>query len=146
MRFKIIFIFFMLYIGINAIVFYSATIFENSLGNKELANYMTIVSGVILMAFAFMSGIFTKRYGRKPILMLGEVVLIITLVLVGIVSLVSRHQVDEKNVSTGVTVLIISLIFIYDIAFSLSLGPLAWVYNADILNSEKALGFATALN
>lgn len=28
----------------------------------------------------------------------------------------------------------------------LTIGPLCWVYNADILNSEKSLGFATSIN
>lgn len=50
------------------------------------------------------------------------------------------------DVDTSVTVLTIALIFIYDIAFSFGLGPITWVYNADILSSEKSLGFATALN
>lgn len=43
-------------------------------------------------------------------------------------------------------ILIIGLIFTYEIVFSLTAGPLVWVYNADILNSEKALGVATATN
>mmetsp|Transcript_5252 Transcript_5252/g.480 ORF Transcript_5252/g.480 Transcript_5252/m.480 type:complete len:95 (-) Transcript_5252:153-437(-) len=42
--------------------------------------------------------------------------------------------------------LIIGLIFLYEIGFSMSSGPLVWVYNADILNNEKALGVATAIN
>lgn len=36
-----------------------------------MANIMTVVSGLILMAFAFASGVFSKRFGRKIILLWG---------------------------------------------------------------------------
>ncbi len=37
------------------------------------------------------------------------------------------------------------MIFLYEIFFSLSLGPFVWVYNADIL-PEKGLAIATFAN
>jgi len=107
---------------------------------------MTVISGVILMVFAFASGIFSSKFGRKSILIYGELSLIVILVATGVVSLLTKDQVAEKNVSTTVTILIVGLIFLFEVVFSLTLGPLTWVYNAEILNSEKALGFATSLN
>lgn len=74
----------------NAIIFYSTTIFENCFGDKQLANYMTVVSGFILMFFSFLSGFLTKRFGRKPIILTGEVILILTLIVSGIVSFISK--------------------------------------------------------
>lgn len=105
---------------------------------------MTVVSGLVLMVFAFASGVFSKRYGRKIILMCGAIALSVILVGAGVVSYITRN--DGDNLSDVMSVLIISLIFLFEIVFSLTLGPLTWVYNADILSSEKALGVATSIN
>lgn len=129
--------------GINAIVFYSSKIFEDSTGDKKVANYMTIVSGVLLMVFSFSASIFSKKYGRKTILALGNFGLMFFLIIVGICAIITR---DTEDISTAWAVVIIGLIFLYEIVFSLSLGPIVWIYNADFLNSEKALGFCTAVN
>lgn len=56
-----------------------------------MGNYMTIASGFVLMAFSFLSGVFIKKFGRKPIFLVGELVMIIILGCTGVASLLSRH-------------------------------------------------------
>lgn len=54
---------------------------------------MAVVSGFTLMASSFVSGCFTKKYGRRPILLIGEFILVIALVLVGTASFLTKDQV-----------------------------------------------------
>jgi MFS family permease len=101
---------------------------------------MTILSGFILMIFAFSSGPLIKKFGRKSILIVGTFLCALSEIILGVMSVINH---TEK--SMALTYLIIIMIFIYYIFFSLSLGPIVWIYNADIL-PEKGLGIATFFN
>ncbi|KRX03282.1 Major facilitator superfamily domain, general substrate transporter [Pseudocohnilembus persalinus] len=134
--------FFQQFCGINAIVFYSNSIFTKT-SSEETANIMTVVSGALLVAFSFGSSIFSSRFGRKPILTYGYAFLMLCLIGAGIVSYLTK---DNETYTAFQSFLSIFFVFCYEIGFSLTSGPLTWVYNADIINSEKALGVATMVN
>lgn len=104
---------------------------------------MTVVSGALLVAFSFGSSIFSSRFGRKPILTYGYAFLMLCLIGAGIVSYITK---DNETYTAFQSFLSIFFVFCYEIGFSLTSGPLTWVYNADIINSEKALGVATMVN
>jgi len=42
--------------------------------------------------------------------------------------------------------LLIACIFLYNFIFSFSIGPLSWVYSAEINSNENAVGLATCVN
>ncbi|KRW98638.1 Major facilitator superfamily domain, general substrate transporter [Pseudocohnilembus persalinus] len=152
--------------GINAIVFYSSKIFLEATGNKILANYMTVFSGLILIVFTFNASFFTKKYGRKTIFQFGHFFLMFLLLLISISLSFSQKQQNnsqqqnqlqdiqqeqqseqnEEEPAKNLQFFIIFLIYLHLMTFSLSIGPVTWIYNADFLNSEKALGFCTAVN
>lgn len=52
---------------------------------------MTVASGLVLMMFAFISGAFIKKFGRRPIFLMGELVMALVLLGTGVASLLSRH-------------------------------------------------------
>ncbi|KRX00496.1 Major facilitator superfamily domain, general substrate transporter [Pseudocohnilembus persalinus] len=135
--------FFYQFAGINAIIFYSSQIFDDSTGDKVFSNYMTVVSGAILVVFAFLSAFVSKNYGNKSILVLGNLGLFICLLAVGICSTITRNYDD---ISTAWTIIIIGIVFIYEIIFSLSIGTITWSYNAEIQSSDKGLGLASMIN
>lgn len=51
-----------------------------------MANLMTIISGIILMVFSFLASFTSKKYGRKTILMYGNIGLLVFLLATGICS------------------------------------------------------------
>lgn len=59
----------------------------------------------------------------------------LSLIIVGILSFVA----DKTDGGLVLGWIIIGFIFVFEIVFSLSIGPVAWVYNADILSSKVQL-------
>lgn len=55
----------------------------------------------------------------------------ITLVIIALLS-----RISSSHYSPFLGWLSILTIFVFEIIFSLSIGPVAWVYNADILSSK----------
>jgi hypothetical protein len=117
------------------VVAYSGSIFNKVTGGKDgdklttMAFILTVISGFVLMLSAFMGGAVTKLAGRKTLLMLGEVVCIATLVLLGIMSAIYESSGNHDYLSVP----IILCIFAYELSFGTTLGPIVWVYNAEIL-------------
>lgn len=90
---------------------------------------MTVVSGAILMVFAFLSALVSKNYGNRPLLIKGYLLLFICLFSVAICSTITRNYDD---ISTTWAVIIMCIIFLYEIIFSLTIGTITWSYNAEI--------------
>lgn len=76
------------------------------------------------------------KCGRKPLLIIGEIGMIISLLLVGLF-------VGPLNLNLAIIHLICILSFI--IFFEISLGPIVWVYCSEILYT-KAMSVSTAAN
>ncbi len=104
---------------------------------------MTLLSGVILAICSVISGYLTNKYGRRTILLIGDGFCCLFLLLIGILCYV--YTLNEKEDFFFLTVLIILMIFLYEISFNISLGPVTWTYNADILN-ENGIAIATFSN
>lgn len=88
-----------------------------------------------------MGGFFINKMGRKIILIGGDIVCGISL---GLLALFSKMHENNKD-NSSYSLLIVILIFLYSSAFGMSLGPVVWIYNAEIL-SEAGISFATAVN
>ncbi|KAL4470073.1 hypothetical protein ABPG72_008732 [Tetrahymena utriculariae] len=117
--------------GINIIIFYSNDIFQK-MGSGESAKVYTLILGLLQTVFTLISTKYIERYGRKLMLLLGEVLIIVGLVVITI----SSHQ--------NLGLLSLFAILMHLLGFSISFGPVVWVYIVEIL--EEKYVFFMSLN
>lgn len=126
--------------GINAVVTYSTTLYDKTLNDSIMAKYFTIVNSVILLTAAFISGRISDKLGRRTILMWGNATCTVLLFLMGILILI-----NDSSPSNILGFASIITTFLYLFAFSLSLGPLIWVYQPEIL-PDKGISLSVISN
>ncbi|EDV36329.1 uncharacterized protein Dana_GF12909 [Drosophila ananassae] len=117
--------------GINAIMFYSTSIFEAA-GSTLEPRFATIVIGVV-QVFATITAIFLiEKVGRK-------ILLLVSAVMMGLSTLTMAlyfGMLMDKDV--GWVALVALCVFI--IGFSLGFGPIPWLINAELFSEDaKAL-------
>ncbi|TKT87491.1 sugar porter family MFS transporter [Dyadobacter frigoris] len=122
--------------GINAIIYYSPRIFEmTGLGTKS-AFLSSAGIGFVNFAFTLLAINFIDRFGRRTLMLIGSVGLIITL------SMVARAFFIQDF--TGVPI----FLFVYIAFFAFSQGAVIWVFISEIFPNEvrangQALGSFT---
>ena len=120
--------------GINAVIFYSNEIFmKEDNGSDSQAKIFTTIVGVVLIITAYLSGKFIEKFGRKTILITGELVCSIMLFFLMLSGYLNYDEPTKY------------LILIFIFSFGASLGPVVWVYIPEIL-PEKGMGIATMAN
>lgn len=103
--------------GINAVLYYGADIFEKALGfGKDDVLLQQILLAFINLIFTFIAMLSVDKFGRKPLIYIGSVGMIIGFGLLGI---------TLQQQSVGVISLIGVLLFIA--SFAMSMGPVVWV-------------------
>ncbi|KAL9541859.1 hypothetical protein PS6_010092 [Mucor atramentarius] len=123
-------------IGMNAVMYYSTTIF-NMAFDAEMSKYMAIVTTVVNFASTILSLILIDRMGRRPLLMIAEIGACIfsVLLIIGYVY--------------NVGALLIVSVFGYVIAFAIGVGPIPWMMTSELtpVYASSAVGaIATAVN
>ena len=117
--------------GINCVIYYSTIIFQKAgFSNPSVA---TVVCGLVNMLTTLIAIFFCDKWGRKPIIYLGLILMFITLVLLGTEFI--RLEGGTPIHSLGQTVILGSCL-VYLLAFGFSLGPLIWVICAEIFPLE----------
>lgn len=124
--------------GINAIIYYAPRIFEMTGLGKSSALLSSTGIGVINLVFTMISMNLIDRYGRRTLMKIGSVGLIVTL------GLVARAFYVEDF--SGMTVPL--LLFGYIAFFGFSQGAVIWVFISEIFPNEvrssgQALGSFT---
>lgn len=117
--------------GINAIIYYAPRIFEMAGLGRNSSLFSTVGIGVVNFLFTLIALNFIDRIGRKTLMMIGSVGLIVTL------GLVSRsfylHDLSGWNVT-------VYLLF-YIAFFAFSQGAVIWVFISEIFpNAVRAKG------
>lgn len=103
--------------GINAVLYYGSDIFEKALGfGKEDVLEQQILLAFINLIFTFIAMFSVDKFGRKPLVYIGSVGMIVGFALLGI-----TLQME----SVGLLSLIGVLLFIA--SFAMSMGPVVWV-------------------
>ncbi|HEX5161673.1 MAG TPA: sugar porter family MFS transporter [Steroidobacteraceae bacterium] len=123
-------------VGINAVLYFGPKMFEN-MGFKGDASFaQTVIMGIVMVAFTLVATVTVDKWGRKPLLILGAIIMAVTMIVLGVMF---------YNNSMGLGALIV--VCIYIAGFSLSWGPVVWVMLAEIFpNSirDKAMAIAVA--
>jgi SP family galactose:H+ symporter-like MFS transporter len=120
-------------VGINMMIYYSPTIFGYA-GMHGLLAAMTVPT--VNMLFTFPAIRLVEKWGRKKLLYVGAVVMLITMVAAGAAFQSIGGVTDPSTIgSTTKGVLLISAI-LYIFGFAVSWGPVAWIVCSEIFPLE----------
>ena len=120
--------------GINAVLYYGADIFESALGfGKDDVLKQQVLLASVNLIFTFIAMFTVDRIGRKPLLYIGSV---------GMILGFSMLAITIMTENLGLISLIGILTFIA--SFALSLGPVVWVILSEIF-PNKIRSFAMSI-
>jgi sugar porter (SP) family MFS transporter len=137
------------FVGINAIFYYSTTLWQ-SVGFSESESFKTsVITGVINVVMTFGAILFVDRIGRRRLLKIGSVGMFIGLVLAAIAFTQQQGSGDSVTLpdTYGTLALIGANLFV--VAFAATWGPVMWVMLGEMFPNRirgVALGVCTAMN
>ena len=113
--------------GVNAVIFYTVTIFEAA-GSTLDPNVATIIVGVVQIFFTLVAGLIVDRAGRRILLLTSGGVMCICLAVLGFYFRLKNRGDDVSNI--GFIPLICVNVFI--VVFSLGFGPIPWMMTGEL--------------
>ena len=122
--------------GINAVLYYGADIFEKALGiGKEDILVQQVLLAFVNLVFTFVAMFTIDKLGRKPLLYIGSVGMLVGFLLLGI---------TLQQQAIGFLSLLGVLIFIG--SFAMSMGPVVWVMLSEMFpNKIRSIGMSVAV-
>ncbi|XP_038120020.1 facilitated trehalose transporter Tret1 isoform X1 [Culex quinquefasciatus] len=130
--------------GINAVIFYTVQIFQDA-GSTIDENLCTIIVGVVNFIATFIATLLIDRLGRKMLLYISDIAMIITLMTLGGFFYVKNNGGDVSHIGW----LPLASFVIFVLGFSLGFGPIPWLMMGEILPGKirgSAASVATAFN
>lgn len=130
--------------GINAVVFYASRIFKMA-GSTVDENLACIIIGLVNFVSTFLATAIIDRLGRKMLLYMSSVSMIITLLTLGAYFYVKDSGIDVQDYGW----LPLASLVIYVLGFSVGFGPIPWLMLGEILPSRirgTAASLATGFN
>ncbi|XP_012531503.1 facilitated trehalose transporter Tret1 [Monomorium pharaonis] len=130
--------------GINAVIFYTVTIFQAS-GSSMPADVASIIVAIVQMITTGVAALIVDRAGRKPLLIFSSSVMLVSLVALGTYFNIKKSESDVSSLSW----LPLTSLTLYMISFSIGMGPIPWMLMAELFPAETkavASGMAVMLN
>ncbi len=122
-------------VGINVVLYYAPEIFRNTGTKLDVSLLQTIMVGAVNVIFTVVAIYTVDRFGRKPLLIIGGLIMSAAMTAIGF---------NFLKGNMGYTALF--FIMIYIAGFAMSWGPVMWVVLSEIFpNSIRgAMSLATA--
>jgi MFS transporter, SP family, xylose:H+ symportor len=121
--------------GINAILYYAPEIFKSFGSDANASLLETSILGLTNLIFTIVSIALVDKIGRKPLLIIGSLGMLVSLAVVGYAA---------YNHFTGLWLLVFLMLFMG--SFSISWGPIVWVLLAEIFpNRVRGLALSIAV-
>ncbi|XP_054754532.2 solute carrier family 2, facilitated glucose transporter member 8-like [Lytechinus pictus] len=131
--------------GINAVMFYTVSIFQSAAPSIN-ANVATVIVGAVQVVFTCVAALLMDKLGRKTLLIVGAVGLAVSSTVFGLYYQITGDDVEKQHKLSAVS---LCSIIVYIISFSLAWGPIPWLIMSEIFPSKArgaASGIATAFN
>jgi SP family xylose:H+ symportor-like MFS transporter len=123
------------FVGINAVLYYAPLMFKNLGASTDSALMQTVIVGIANVIFTVVAILTVDRLGRKPLLIIGGLVMGAAMVALGFLF-------QGNAVGTGPLIAAIA----YIAGFALSWGPVTWVLLSEMFpNSIKNKAMAIAV-
>ncbi|XP_044269397.1 facilitated trehalose transporter Tret1-like [Tribolium madens] len=120
--------FFQQFSGINAVIFYTTQIFQES-GSSLNASLCTAIIGLVNFVSTFIAAVFVDRLGRKVLMYTSSVVMAAMLAILGLYFFLLRQGVELGSFEW----LPLSCFIFYVLGFSFGWGPIPWLMMGEIL-------------
>jgi len=136
-------------VGINAVLYFAPHMFENMGATRDQAfSQSAWFVGVSMTLFTLVATVTVEKFGRKPLLFWGAIIMAIAMVTLGF--LFHLHLVSATGAngggSGGSSYIAIAAVVLYIVGFSFSWGPIVWVLLAEIFpNSIKGQAMSIAV-
>ncbi|KAA8576647.1 hypothetical protein EYC84_006735 [Monilinia fructicola] len=131
----VLIMFFQQFVGINALIYYSPTLFARmGLGSES----QLVMSGIlnICQLVGVTSSLFTMdRFGRRPLLMLGSFFMTISHIIIAVMVCIFSYDWESHQVAAWLSV---AFLFFYMIVFGASWGPVPWALPSEIFRNRSA--------
>ncbi|MCK9343845.1 MAG: MFS transporter, partial [Massilibacteroides sp.] len=123
------------FVGINVVLYYAAEIFKTMGNSTDMALLQQIIVGIINLSFTVLAILTVDRFGRKPLMIIGALVMGVSMIILGFTF--STHSV-------GMGSLICMLL--YTAGFAMSWGPVCWVLLSEIFpNAIRSMVMSIAV-
>jgi MFS transporter, SP family, xylose:H+ symportor len=123
------------FVGINAVLYYAPLMFQNMGASTDTALLQTVVVGAANVLFTVVAIVTVDRWGRKPLLVTGALVMAVAMIALGCLF-------NARAVGLGALVAVV----VYIAGFAFSWGPVAWVLLSEMFpNSIKGKGMGLAV-
>jgi MFS family permease len=124
-------------IGINAVMYYSTTMFDTVFHSSDMSKYMAIVTTVVNFISTAVSILLIERTGRRTLLLLssGGACIFLILLVIGYVY--------------NIGALLVVSIFAYVFSFAVGMGPIPWILISELApqHASSSVGsLATCIN
>lgn len=116
------------FVGINVVLYYAPEIFKSMGSGTDSALLQTIIVGIINLSFTVLAIMTVDKFGRKPLLITGALVMAVSMLGLG------------TSFSQGLPgTLKLVFMLTYTAGFAMSWGPVCWVMLAEIFpNSVRS--------
>lgn len=136
-------------VGINAVLYFAPTMFKNMGNSTNAALFNTILVGVTMVVFTLVSLFTVDRWGRKPLLIWGAVIMALSMIVLGFIFASFANGTVQATVvmTPAAAAWALLAVIVYLAGFSISWGPVVWVMLAEIFPNmikSKALALAVA--
>lgn len=126
--------------GINAVIFYSAGIFEDA-NTGISAGLSTILIGVMQVVATFVATIVVDKLGRRILLLASGIVMALSTTAIGVYFFL-KDQDEESVVNLGW--LPVASLCVFMIMFSIGFGPVPWLMMGELFATDIK-GFAGSI-
>lgn len=121
-------------VGINAVLYFAPRIFE-SMGVSNPMIF-TVIMGIVNISFTLLAIFTVERLGRKPLLIVGSILMAI-----------GAFGVAITNIITLSPWVAVISILLYSASFMFSWGPICWVYMSELFpNTIRSQATAIAVS
>jgi len=130
--------------GVNAVIFYANSIFEDAGSTLDPA-ISTIIIGVIQVVVTYASSLLVDKAGRKILLLLSAAIMGICQGLLGLYFYLKESGNDVSNI----TMIPLASVGLFIVIFSLGFGPIPWMMTGELFASDikgPCTGIAVGLN
>ncbi|KAG7571074.1 hypothetical protein FFLO_01038 [Filobasidium floriforme] len=138
--------FFQQFVGINALIYYSPTLFETLGLDYERRLSLSGIMNVVQLVAVMIALVYIERFGRKTWLFIGSIGMTLSHVVVaGMIGRYSDHW-SSHPIQAWIGV---GAIFTFVFTFGLSFGPMGWLIPAEVHGSSfrsKGVALATCTN
>lgn len=131
--------------GINAVIFYSTSIFRNAGFKDQWPVYCTIMLGFVQVIMTFVCVVIVDKVGRKILLLVGMMGMCVSAFGLATFSILANKYTEDSYLNY----LTVFFSIFYIVFFAIGPGAIPWIITSELFGSAargKAVSLATLVN